>query len=84
MKVTLYDSDAIFNGALRHSVTLAKRLGLRDRFDSHIDLENRPGRANVGRQDMVIVASILDGADWIDSFSIAETKAQMHVLTLAK
>ena len=44
-------------------MTLGEKLGLRDLFDTRVDLRNRPGRANVGNKAMAIVASLLAGGD---------------------
>ena len=48
------------------SVSLADRLGLHELVDSHLDLRDAPGRANVGDKTMTLVASALAGGDCID------------------
>lgn len=65
LKVTFDDSRAVSDAGLILAVALADKLGLGDLFDSHVDLGDRPGRANVGRKAMAIVASILAGGDCI-------------------
>ena len=47
-------------------VTLAGRLGLSELADSHLDLRDAPGRANVGDKMLTMVASALAGGDCID------------------
>jgi hypothetical protein len=78
--VTFDDSNAVSNSGLILPITLAGKLGLRDLFDSHIDLEDRPGRANVGRKAMAIVASILAGGDCIDDTAILESPNAQVIL----
>ena len=47
-------------------VSLAHRLGLGQLVDSHLDLEDAPGRAHAGDKILTLVASALAGGDCID------------------
>ncbi|KJF17418.1 transposase [Acidithrix ferrooxidans] len=78
--VTFDDSNAVSNSGLILPITLAGKLGLRDLFDLHIDLDDRPGRANVGRKAMAIIASILAGGDCIDDTAILESPNAQVIL----
>lgn len=80
LKVTFDDSRAVSDAGLILPVTLAEKLGLRDLFDSHVDLGDRPGRANVGRKAMAIVASILAGGDCIDDTAILRSPHAQVIL----
>ena len=44
----------------------ARRLGLRELADAHLDLGDAPGRANAGDKLLTLVASALAGGDCID------------------
>ena len=46
--------------------TLAAHLGLKDLVDEHLNLGDRPGRANVGDKLLTLVMSALAGGDCID------------------
>ena len=64
--VTFDDHRLVANAGLLLPVTLAGRLGLSELADSHLDLEDAPGRANVGDKILTLVASALAGGDCID------------------
>ncbi len=46
--------------------TLARRLGLRELVETHLDLGDRPGQANRGDKLLTLVLSALAGGDCID------------------
>ena len=46
--------------------TLAVGLGLRELLDTHVNLGEAPGRANVGDKAMTLIHSALAGGSWID------------------
>ena len=60
--------------------TLAQHLGLRDLFDTHIDLGDAAGRANVGLKAMTPVHSALAGGDSIDDADVLRAGATGMVL----
>ena len=64
--VTFDDARLVANSGLMLPVTLAHRLGLSELVESHLDLSDAPGRANVGDKIMTLVASALAGGDCID------------------
>jgi hypothetical protein len=46
--VTFDDERLVADAGLIQSATLAQHLGRRELFDTHVDLGDAPGRANVG------------------------------------
>ena len=64
--VAFDDPRLVANAGLILPVTLAQRLDLVELADSHVDLGDAPGRANVGDKIMTLVASALAGGDCID------------------
>ena len=66
IRVAFDDPRLVANAGLILSVTLAQRLDLVELADSHVDLGDAPGRANVGDKIMTLVASALAGGDCID------------------
>ncbi len=70
MGVVFDDKNAVGNGGLVLPMTLAGRLGLKELVDTHIDLGEAPGRANVGLKVMGLVASALAGGDSIDDADV--------------
>src|SRR5450759_2709346 len=64
---TAFDDDRLVADAgLVLPATLAAHLGLKDLVDEHLDLGERPGRANVGEKLLTLVMSALAGGDCID------------------
>lgn len=64
---TAFDDDRLVADAgLLLPATLAHRLGLRELVDEHLDLGDRPGRANAGDKLLTLVLSALAGGDCID------------------
>ena len=66
ISVTFDDDHAVANAGLIQVATLAEHLGLRELFDSYVDLGACAGRANVGLKAMTLVHSALAGGDCID------------------
>ena len=64
---TAFDDDRLVAGAgLLLPATLAAHLGLKDLVDEHLNLGDRPGRANAGDKLLTLVMSALAGGDCID------------------
>jgi len=64
---TAFDDDRLVADAgLLLPATLASHLGLKELVDEHLDLGERPGRANVGHKLLTLVMSALAGGDCID------------------
>lgn len=66
ISVAFDDPRLVANAGLILPLTLARRLGLGELVDSHLDLGDAPGRANPGEKVMTLVASALAGGDCID------------------
>lgn len=63
--VTFDDPHAVADAGLILPATLAQHLGLRE-LDTHVDLGEAPGHANVGHKAMTLIHSALAGGDSID------------------
>ena len=64
---TAFDDDRLVADAgLLLPATLAQHLGLRELVDEHLDLGDKPGRANPGDKLLTLVMSALAGGDCID------------------
>ncbi len=64
---TTFDDDRLVADAgLLLPATLAAHLGLKGLVDEHLDLGDKPGRANVGDKLLTLVMSALAGGDCID------------------
>jgi hypothetical protein len=66
ISVTFDDDHAVANAGLIQVATLADHIGLRQLFDSHVDLGSGVGHANVGIKAMTLVHSAIAGGDCID------------------
>ncbi len=64
--VTFDDPHAVADAGLVLPATLAQHLGLRQLFDTHVDLGDAAGHANVGHKAMTLIHSALAGGDSID------------------
>jgi hypothetical protein len=80
IKVEFDDDHAVANAGLIGPATLAEHLGLRDLFDSYVDLGDAPGRANVGLKAMTLVYSALCGGDCIDDADAMRVASTQEVL----
>ena len=78
--VTFDDGNLVANAGLLAPATLAQRLGLRELFDTHVDLGSAPGRANVGHKAMTLIHSALAGGDSIDDADALRAGATEVVL----
>jgi hypothetical protein len=78
--VTFDDEHLVADAGLILPATLAEHLGLRELFDSHIDLGDPPGRANVGDKAMTVVHSAVAGGDSIDDCDMLRAGATGAVL----
>src|SRR5450756_482211 len=60
------DDRLVADAGLLLPATLAQHLGLRELVETHLDLGQAPGRANVGDKLLTLVMSALAGGDCID------------------
>ena len=60
------DGRLVADAGLLLPATLAQHLGLRQLFDTHVDLGSNAGRANVGAKALTLIMSALAGGDCID------------------
>ena len=65
IRIAFDDHRLVANAGLLLPATLARRLGLPELVDRHLDLGRAPGRANTGDKMMTLVASALAGGDRI-------------------
>ena len=65
IRIAFDDHRLVANAGLLLPATLARRLGLPELVDRHLDLGRAPGRANTGDKMMTLVASALAGGDCI-------------------
>ena len=70
IQIAFDDPRLVANAGLLLPVTLAQHLGLREVVDSHVDLGDAPGRANLGDKLLTLVASALAGGDFIDDADV--------------
>ena len=70
----------IADAGLLLPATLAQHLGLPDLLAEHLDLGAAPGRANVGRKAMTVIASVLAGGDCIDDAAALRAGGSAAVL----
>jgi hypothetical protein len=70
MSVTFDDGRLMANAGLIAPATLAQHLGLRELFDTGVDLGAAAGRANVGHKAMTVIHSALAGGDSIDDCDV--------------
>lgn len=74
------DEHLVANAGLIAPATLAQHLGLRELFETHVDLGAAPGRANVGHKAMTLIHSALAGGDSIDDADALRAGASQAVL----
>ena len=77
IQIAFDDTRLVANAGLLLPVTLAQRLGLRELVDSHVDLGDAPGRANMGDKMLTLVASALAGGDCIDDANVLRPAGQL-------
>ena len=78
--VAFDDHRLVANAGLLLPATLARRLGLSELVDRHLDLGDAPGRANAGHKLMTLVASALAGGDCIDDADALRSGSTGRVL----
>jgi hypothetical protein len=66
IEVIFDDERLVADAGLIQPATLAQHLGLRALFDTHVDLGDAAGHANVGHKAMTVIHSALAGGDSID------------------
>src|SRR3972149_4926512 len=66
LDVAFDDDHLVADAGLLLPATLAHHLGLRELVDEHLDLGDKPGRANAGDKLLTLVMSALAGGDCID------------------
>lgn len=64
--VVFDDDHLVADAGLIAPATLGQHLGLRELFESYVDLGDAPGHANVGHKAMTVIHSVLAGGDSID------------------
>src|SRR3972149_5336632 len=83
LDVAFDDDRLVADAGLLLPATLAHHLGLKDLVDEHLDLGERPGRANVGDKLLTLVASALAGGDCIDDAAALQAGGTAGVLGFA-
>lgn len=78
--VTFDDRHAVADAGLVLAASLAQHLGLRELFDTHVDLGDAPGHANVGHKAMTLIHSALADGDSIDDADALRAGATSSVL----
>jgi hypothetical protein len=78
--VTFDDGRLVANAGLICPATLAQHLGVRELFETLVDLGDAPGRANVGHKAMTVVHSALAGGDSIDDCDVLRAGCTQAVL----
>ena len=78
--VTFDDELLVANAGHIQPATLAQHLGLRELFDTHVDLGDAPGRANVGDKAMTLIHSALADGDSIDDADALRAGSTQAVL----
>ena len=80
IRIAFDDHRLVANAGLLLPATLARRLGLPELGDRHLDLGRAPGRANTGDKMMTLVASALAGGDCIDDADVLRTGGTARAL----
>jgi hypothetical protein len=80
VRVDFDDDRLVAHAGLLAPATLAQHLRLRDLFDTHIDLGDAAGRANVGHKAMTVIHSVLAGGDSIDDCDVLRAASTESVL----
>jgi hypothetical protein len=78
--VSFDDGRLVANAGLIAPATLAQHLGLRELFETFVDLGDAPGRANVGHKAMTVIHPALAGGDSIDDCDVLRAGATQAVL----
>ena len=83
IQIAFDDHRLVANAGLMLPATLARRLGLPQLVDRHLDLGRALGRANAGDKLMTLVASALAGGDCIDDADALRSGGTSRVLGCA-
>ena len=78
--VAFDDHRLVANAGLMLPASLARRLGLGELVNWHLDLGDAPGRANTGDKLLTLVASALAGGDCIDDADAPRSGSTGRVL----
>jgi hypothetical protein len=74
------DGRLVANAGLIAPATLAQHLGLRELFETNVELGAATGRANVGHKAMTVIHSALAGGDSIDDCDVLRAGSTQAVL----
>ena len=80
IQIAFDDHRLVANAGLLLPATLARRLGLPQLVEQHLDPGLAPGRANTGDKLMTLVASALAGGDCIDDADALRSGSTGRVL----
>ena len=80
LDVAFDDDRLVADAGLLLPATLAQHLGLKGLVDEHLDLGDKPGRANVGDKFLTLVMSALAGGDCIDDANALRAGSTERVL----
>jgi hypothetical protein len=80
LDVAFDDGNAVAGAGLVLPATLSQHLGLKELFDTHVDLGKAPGRARVGDKALTLIHSALAGGDFIDDADALRAGATSAVL----
>ena len=80
IEVIFDDPRLVADAGLIQPATLAQHLGLRDLFDTLVDLGDAAGHANVGHKAMTVIHSALASGDSIDDCDALRAGATRAVL----
>jgi hypothetical protein len=80
LKVVFDDDGLVADAGLILPATLAQHLGLRELLETHIDLGDAAGHANVGDKAMTVVHAVLADADSIDDCNVLRAGSTGQVL----
>ena len=78
--VAFDEERLVADAGLLLPATLMVGLGLRELLDTHVDLGQAPGGANVGDKAMTLIHSALAGGSWIDDCDRLRAGATGQVL----
>ncbi len=65
LQIAFDEPRLVADAGLLLPATLAAQLGLRQLFDRRVQLGDAPGRANVGRKALSLIATVLSGGDCV-------------------
>ena len=80
LDVAFDDDRLVADAGLLLPATLAHHLGLKALVDEHLDLGDKPGRANGGDKVLTLVASALAGGDCIDDAAALRAGGAARIL----